>query len=139
MNCSGEAGMRMMVGEWLSEWLCKEQGVSWESRNQGVPEESGNIGVPEECGNQEVPEECGNQGVPEECGNENILIKREGDQSNSNHENVMSAEERGKRDFKLVLAEPLEDHPHSHVLTFIQGILHNFYMIHIILLETLNN
>ena len=89
--------MRMMVGEWLSEWLCKEQGVSWESKNQGVPEE---------------------------CGNKDILRNREGKQRNTNHENVMSAEERGKRDFKLVLAEPLEDHPHSHVLTFIQGILH---------------
>ena len=107
--------MRMMVGEWLSEWLCKEQGVSWESRNQGVPNESRN------------------QGVPEECGNQDILRNREGKQRDTNHENVMSAEERGKRDFKLVLAEPLEDHPHSHVLTFIQGILHSYL---IILLET---
>ncbi len=24
---SGEAGMRMMVGEWMSEWLCNETGM----------------------------------------------------------------------------------------------------------------
>jgi len=50
-----EAGMRMMVGEWLSEWLCREEGVEATDSN-----------------------------------------------------------------FKLVLAEPLHDHPHSHVNTFIR-------------------
>jgi len=56
-----EAGMRMMVGEWLSEWMCREEGVSWEQRG--------------------------------------------GDDT---------------RNFKLVLAEPLPDHEHSHVYKFIQ-------------------
>ena len=56
-----EAGMRMMVGEWLSEWMCREEGVSWE----------------------------------EEGGAE-------------------------KRNFKLVLAEPLPNHEHSHVYNFIK-------------------
>ena len=68
--------MRMMVGEWMSEWLCNEQGVSWESE--------------------------------EKICRENMSASA--DQSLS-----------AVRNFKLVLAEPLPDHPHSHVNNFIRG------------------
>ena len=55
-----EVGMRLMAGEWLSEWMCREEGVEW--------------------GQDE-------------------------DKEGSN--------------FKLVLAEPLPDSPHSHVTSFL--------------------
>jgi len=75
ITISGEAGMRMMVGEWMSEWLCNETGVSWEGED--------------------------------EISRENL--------STSAADGLSAV-----RNFKLVLAEPLPDHPHSHVNNFIR-------------------
>jgi len=58
LHLKGIVGMRLQAGAWMSEWLCKEDGVETESSNQ-------------------------------------------------------------RRNFKLVLAEPLEGHPQSHVLHFL--------------------
>ena len=60
-----EAGMRMMVGEWMSEWMCREEGVEW-------------------------------------IGDRSVGASQD------------------KRNFKLVLAEPLPHHDHSHVNSFIR-------------------
>ena len=40
----GEAGLRLMVGEWLSEWLCREEGVTWqgEGKEEVMSEVEGN-------------------------------------------------------------------------------------------------
>ena len=59
----GEPGLRLMVGEWMSEWMCREEGVRWGGDEGGKTADM---------------------------------------------------------DFKLVLAEPLPNHPHSHVNKFIQ-------------------
>ena len=33
IEIEGEVNMRLTVGEWLSSWLCREQGVQFASKN----------------------------------------------------------------------------------------------------------
>jgi len=64
-----DVGMRLMAGEWLSEWLCREEGVMWNKKGDG--------------------------------GGDSKITQR--------------------RNFKLVMAEPLPDNPTSHVNSFLEA------------------
>ncbi len=86
----------MMVGEWMSEWLCNEQGVSWESEEKIYRE------------NMSTSADQSLTAVQENICRENM---------STSADHSLSA----VRNFKLVLAEPLPDHPHSHVNNFIRG------------------
>ena len=73
----GEPGLRLMAGEWMAEWMCREEGVAWTPVQEDERQE-----------------------------------KEEG------------------RNFKLVLAEPLNNHPHSHVNKFLGKLYYCCYYDH---------
>ena len=80
VEIEGEVNMRLTVGEWLSSWLCREEGVQFASKNDGY--KIIKIGV-----------------------TISLLIKF----------SILNF----RLNFKLVLAEPLDNSKGSHVQTFL--------------------
>ena len=87
-----------MAGQWLSEWLCREEGLQW-------------------------PEEGGVEGTDNIHPDESISVFNDKISNPSNYKNVSapSNTNSSKVNFKLVLAEPLPDSPWSHVNTFLEA------------------
>ena len=81
VEIEGEVNMRLTVGEWLSSWLCREEGVQFASKNDGY--KIIKIGVT----------------ISREFTKKIFLNFR--------------------LNFKLVLAEPLDNSKGSHVQTFL--------------------
>ena len=108
-----------MAGQWLSEWLCREEGLQW-------PAEGGSESPVEEklCnGNcySDNSDSCNNT-FPETssiltANNRTLNNPTTCESINAPSSNVKSS----KVNFKLVLAEPLPDSPWSHVNTFLEA------------------
>jgi len=108
-----------MAGQWLSEWLCREEGLQW-------PAEGGSESPVEEkpCnGNcsSDNRDSCKNT-FPEtssilSANNRTLNNPTTCESINAPSSNVKSS----KVNFKLVLAEPLPDSPWSHVNTFLEA------------------
>ena len=81
VEIEGEVNMRLTVGEWLSSWLCREEGVQSASKNDRYK-----------------------------------IIKKMVLQF---HENLQNLFLNYSLNFKLVLAEPLDNSKGSHVQTFL--------------------
>ena len=80
-----EVGMRMKVGEWISSWLCREEGVR----------------------------------LPQANGGEKNVFHTFSKQLFCLRNSFLFADVDCQNDFKLVLAEPLEGRPDSHVQKFL--------------------
>ena len=100
-NC--QVGLRLMAGQWLSEWLCHEQGLRWPSKDMSKD--------------------------TSKCTSKDTFKDIFSDSSNNKSQTSPHCEgddipHRTKRpaaNFKLVLAEPLPNSPHSHVNTFLKA------------------
>ena len=101
-----QVGLRLMAGQWLSEWLCREEGLQW-------PEEGGVEGTVEK-------DNFSSDNINPV---ESISVFNDRISNPSNYKNVSapSNTNSSKVNFKLVLAEPLPDSPWSHVNTFLEA------------------
>ena len=126
-----------MAGQWLSEWLCREEGLQWpaEELQEAFVEPCNSNGNSEE-GLHWPAEEVSEVLVEEEPCNDNgnydtssipMANKRSLNISSNNPStcksiNAPSSNMKGSKvNFKLVLAEPLPDSPWSHVNTFLEA------------------
>ena len=110
-----------MAGQWLSEWLCREEGLQWpasaEEELQGPFEEP--------CTDNFSSEMCDNT-LPDtsiSVANNRTLMNSISNAYNGESTNIKvpSNVNSSKVNFKLVLAEPLPDSPWSHVNTFLEA------------------
>ena len=101
-----------MAGQWLSEWLCREEGLQWPS---------------EEVSEEPLEEEPCNGNSNSDTSSIPMANKRTLNNSSNNPStcksiNVPSSNVKSSKvNFKLVLAEPLPDSPWSHVNTFLEA------------------
>ena len=106
-----------MAGQWLSEWLCREEGLQWPAAEEESGELQGTFEEPYN-GNHSSSDNnklCDNTSIP--MTNNRTLKNSISNPSNGDSTNVKSS----KVNFKLVLAEPLPDSPWSHVNTFLEA------------------
>jgi len=126
-----EVGLRLMAGQWMSEWLCREEGLQWPAEKGPVelqwPAEGLHGPVEEKPCNGKFSSDnndsC-NYTLPSSipAANNRTINNSTNNPStcesiNSPSSNVKSS----KVNFKLVLAEPLPDSPWSHVNTFLEA------------------
>ena len=126
MSHHWQVGLRLMAGQWLSEWLCREEGLQWpaaeeepEKLQQGPLEEPSN-GNHSSSDNNKL---CDNT-LPDTCipmANNRTLKNGISNPSNGESSKVPLNVKSSKVNFKLVLAEPLPDSPWSHVNTFLEA------------------
>jgi len=91
-----------MAGQWLSEWLCREEGLQWPS---------------EEAAGEPCNDNSNSDTGSNHTANKRTLNNGVNNPSTCESINVKSS----KVNFKLVLAEPLPDSPWSHVNTFLEA------------------
>ena len=98
-----------MAGQWLSEWLCREEGLQWPEEG-GVEALQGTVEKDNFSSDNINPDEI----IP-------VVNHKIGNPSNYKNTNAPSNRNSSKVNFKLVLAEPLPDSPWSHVNTFLEA------------------
>ena len=116
-----------MAGQWLSEWLCREEGLQWsaaeeesEELQQGPFEEPYNGNRSSSDYNELCDNTFPDTGIPMD--NSRTLKNSISNPSNGGStKKVPSNVKSSKVNFKLVLAEPLPDSPWSHVNTFLEA------------------
>ena len=98
-----QVGLRLMAGQWLSEWLCHEQGLRWPSKDTSKDiskdtseKKSKDISSDSSNNRSQTSPHCESDDIPHRT-------------------------KRPAANFKLVLAEPLPNSPHSHVNTFLKA------------------
>ena len=110
-----------MAGQWLSEWLCREEGLQWPTEELEEPVEDGrcndngnHLSENNQLWDNTLPD---TSSIP--MANKRTLNYSTNNPSNceSTNSNVKTS----KVNFKLVLAEPLPDSPWSHVNTFLEA------------------
>ena len=111
-----------MAGQWMSEWLCREEGLQWPAEELYGPVEE------EPCNgkctsdnstpcNYSPPDTSSLPAAGNRILNNSVNNLFTCESINSPSSNVKSS----KVNFKLVLAEPLPDSPWSHVNTFLEA------------------
>ena len=92
-----------MAGQWLSEWLCHEQGLRWPSKDTS----------------KDISKDTS------EKNSKDISSDSSNNKSQTTHQcksdDIPHRTKRPDANFKLVLAEPLPNSPHSHVNTFLKA------------------
>jgi len=116
-----EVGLRLMAGQWLSEWLCREEGLQWPAEELEEPAEDGpcndngnHLSENNQLWDDTLPD---TSSIP--MANKRTLNYSINNPSNC--ESTPSNLKSSKVNFKLVLAEPLPDSPWSHVNTFLEA------------------
>merc|ERR1719357_592022 len=98
-----EVGLRLMAGQWLSEWLCHEQGLRWPSKDTS----------------KDISKDTS------EKNSKDISSDSSNNKSQTTHQcksdDIPHCTKRPDANFKLVLAEPLPNPPHSHVNTSLKA------------------
>merc|ERR1719204_1494534 len=102
-----EVGLRLMAGQWLSEWLCHEQGLRWPSKDTSK-ETSKNM--------FKHTFKDTSKDVFSDSSNNKSQTSHHFESDDIPHRTI-----RPDANFKLVLAEPLPNSPHSHVNTFLKA------------------
>ena len=96
-----------MAGQWLSEWLCHEQGLRWPSKDTSKETSKNMFKDTFKDTSKDVFSDSSNN------------------KSQTSHhfesDDIPHRTKRSDANFKLVLAEPLPNSPHSHVNTFLKA------------------
>ena len=118
MSHHWQVGLRLMAGQWLSEWLCREEGLQWPAEEGPFEDSSTDNNSSDNRDPCEIT--LPNISIPV-ANNRTPKNGIYSNSSNSESSKVPSDVKSSKVNFKLVLAEPLPDSPWSHVNTFLEA------------------